>query len=108
MNILTIGNSSTASGAIVLARKTTFPALIAWLSVCMIAASWGYELGPSLRQWWGWMGLFGLTAAVGLELTERSRMLLKIRSQVKTTNLRIDRNMAGAEAHLVGDSELEK
>ncbi len=108
MSILTIGTSSTASGIIDLARKTTLPALIAWLSVCMIAAGWGPELTPSLRQWWGWMGLFGLTAAVGLELSARSRSLLKIRSQVKTTNLRIDRNMAGAEAHDGGSPELAK
>jgi hypothetical protein len=95
-----------ASESIVLARKTTLPALIAWLSVCLIAASWGSELGPSLCQSWGWTGLFGLTAAVGLELTERSRLLLKVRSQVKTTNQRIDRTIADA-AH-VGDPELAK
>jgi hypothetical protein len=106
MNVLTIGDSMTASESIVLARKTTLPALIAWLSVCMIAASWGPELGPSLCESWGWTGLFGLTAAVGLELTERSRLLLKIRSQVNTTNQRIDRTIA--DAAFVGDPQLAK
>jgi hypothetical protein len=103
MNVLTIGNSATTPGIIVLARKTTVPGLIAWVSVCMIAACWGPELNPALRQWWGWMGLFGLSAAVGLEIAERSRLLLKTRSQVKTTNLRINRNIAD-----VGNPELAK
>ena len=108
MKLLTIGDSMTASESVVPARKATLPELTAWLSVCLIAAGWGSELGPSLCQWWGWTGLFGLTAAVGLQLTERSRSLLKVRSQVKTTILRIDRHIGDVEAHSVGNPVLAK
>lgn len=49
--------------------------LIAWLSVCMLAAAWGSSLGPDWALSWMEWGAFGLVAAVGLNISERVRAM---------------------------------
>ena len=92
------------SESLCLARTTSYAALIAWLSVCILVACWGPQLDPLLRQRWAWAGPFGLAAAVGLELSDRTRALIKKRSLEKTTNRRIG-YVTDAVLHQDGHSE---
>ena len=48
-------------------QRSWISSSIAWLSVSIIAAAWGNQLLPD--EWqniWGGIGVFGLTAALGL------------------------------------------
>ncbi len=54
-------------------RFVSVPTLIAWLSVCLLAAAWGRSLDPKLQAQWSTLGLYGLVASVGLGLLEKAR-----------------------------------
>src|SRR5262245_12836282 len=58
--------------------------LIAWLSVCLLAAAWGPELSHNHRMAWSSFGLLGLVAAVGLEGISRVRRLRREQSRQQT------------------------
>src|ERR1051325_2222146 len=58
-----------------LPRVVSVPALIAWLSLCLLAASWGRLFDKRLQDFWSQVGAFGLTAAVGLGGVEQARLL---------------------------------
>jgi hypothetical protein len=45
--------------------------LMAWLSVCVLAAAWGPALTPEGRVTWTSFGLLGLVAALGLDVIAR-------------------------------------
>ncbi|MGD9721986.1 MAG: hypothetical protein AB7O59_10265 [Pirellulales bacterium] len=47
--------------------------LIAWLSVCLLAAATGSALDPEWRPLWAQMGAFGLASAVGLSVVAKMR-----------------------------------
>ena len=47
--------------------------LIAYLSLCMLAAAMGAMVGPAWARWWAIYGTFGLVSAVGLDILHRSR-----------------------------------
>jgi hypothetical protein len=47
--------------------------MMAWLSVCILAAAWGKSLNESLQAQWSTLGLYGLVASVGLGLLEKGR-----------------------------------
>jgi hypothetical protein len=49
------------------------PNLIAWLSLCLLAAAWGRTLDANLQRLWAEVGAFGLATAVGLEAVHRAR-----------------------------------
>jgi hypothetical protein len=51
----------------------SIPSLIAWLSVCMLAAAVGHTLDEHWQPVWARMGTFGLVAAVGLGSLEKTR-----------------------------------
>ena len=53
---------------------SSWPSLVAWLSLCILAAAWGRLLPPMARFAFLNMGSFGIVAAVGLELAARSRV----------------------------------
>jgi hypothetical protein len=55
------------------AKSSPIPRLIAYLSLCMLAAAFGARLGPLWCRWWAIFGLFGLASAIGLDLLSRSR-----------------------------------
>jgi hypothetical protein len=57
------------------ARRLSAPGLIAWLSVCLLAAAWGRTLSAAWQALWAEMGAFGLAAAVGLEAMHHVRAL---------------------------------
>ena len=48
--------------------------MIGWLSLSLIAAGWGAEFDATLRHLWASIGLFGLTAMLGLKIVHWSRL----------------------------------
>lgn len=54
-------------------RIPSFPSLIGWLSLCLLAAAVGHTLDANWQPIWARMGAFGLVAAVGLGALEKSR-----------------------------------
>ena len=70
---------------------SSLPKLIAWLSLCLLSAAWGHALAPDLRTVWAEIGLFGLSASVGLGILEKSRLLLKERQERAAYQLRAER-----------------
>ncbi len=54
-------------------RFVSIPSLMAWLSVCILAAAWGKSLDNQLQAQWSMLGLYGLVASVGLGVLEKSR-----------------------------------
>jgi len=52
---------------------TSIPGLIAWLSLCLLAAAWGHALDAQWQMIWAEIGAFGLAAAVGLGALEKTR-----------------------------------
>ena len=75
-------------------ETSSLPKLIAWLSICLLSAAWGHALAPSLRTVWAEIGLFGLSASVGLGCLEKSRLLLKERQERAAYQLRAQRYLA--------------
>ncbi len=55
-------------------RFVSVPSLIAWLSVCILAAAWGKSLDERWQSLWAYTGAYGLAAALGLSLVERTRI----------------------------------
>jgi hypothetical protein len=53
--------------------RRSFPAYIAWVSTCLLAAGMGPLISPDVRTSWMQLGAFGLAAAVGLEISSRLR-----------------------------------
>lgn len=72
--------------------------LVAWLSVCLLAAAWGPTLGAPWRMLWTIMGSFGLTAALGLQGVERVRRRREQRLLQKEADHRYEHRMAKLEA----------
>ncbi|MCE9553545.1 MAG: hypothetical protein K8T91_09250 [Planctomycetes bacterium] len=62
-----------ASKRLVTEARASVTAMIAWLSVCLLAAAWGPTLAPEGRFAWSSFGLFGLVAALGLDAIARVR-----------------------------------
>ena len=75
-------------------ETSTLPKLIAWLSLCLLSAAWGHALAPTLRTVWAEIGLFGLSASVGLGVLEKSRLLLKERQERAACQLHAERYLA--------------
>ena len=76
-----------------LAERRSLPALIGWLSLCMLSAGYGPQLPTYIRQTWIVMGLFGLAAAMGLNVAARARHIYRKRLHRKTTERRVDFNL---------------
>ncbi len=54
-------------------RFISAPAIIGWLSVCLLAGAYGRTLDDRWQQLWAEMGALGLAAALGLGSIERLR-----------------------------------
>jgi len=67
--------------------------LIAWLSVCMLAAAWGSVLGPGWTLPWMHWGAFGLAAAVGLGVSDRLRAERRNQSEQVATISRLQQQL---------------
>ena len=55
------------------AKSAPLTRLIAYLSLCMLAAAFGAMIGPAWSRCWAIFGTFGLVSAVGLDVLNRSR-----------------------------------
>jgi hypothetical protein len=58
-------------------RHVSVPGLIAWLSVCLLAAAWGRTVDERWQNIWVLAGTFGLAAALGLGSLEKARLFRK-------------------------------
>jgi len=91
-----VEESMTSAENPILTRTSTFRSRIVWLSVWILAAS------EQLAR----LGSVGLAAALGWEVTKRTRWLLKKRLQQNTTNRHIARNEAVAAVQSASLSEI--
>ena len=66
------------------------PNLIAWLSLCLLAAAWGRTLDDRLQIAWSEIGTFGLIAAVGLEAIHRTRAVREQRARERAARKRME------------------
>lgn len=80
-------------------RLVSIPALIAWLSVCLLAAAMGRSLDARWQVVWAEMGAFGLVAAVGLASIERIRNARLLRSRDQALKARIECGLARLHQH---------
>lgn len=80
-------------------RIVSLPNLIGWLSVCLLAASFGRSLDPKWQVVWAEMGAFGLIAAVGLGGVERLRNAQLQRSRDRATQARFECGLARLTQH---------
>jgi len=55
------------------AQSPLLTRLIAYLSVCMLAAAFGALVGPIWCRWWAIFGAFGLVSSTGLDALHQSR-----------------------------------
>lgn len=78
--------------------RGSLPSLTAWLSVCLLAAVWGPELSPWLRQVWSAIGSFGLVAAFALQVVEHKRTGLSKLSRQQAAERRMERNFSDVVA----------
>jgi hypothetical protein len=73
--------------------------LIAWLSVCLLAAAMGRSLDERWQVVWTEMGAFGLVAAVGLAGIERVRQARLQRSREQALQARFECGLARLNQH---------
>lgn len=80
-------------------RVTSVPNLIAWLSVCFLAAAWGHTLDQRWQTIWAQAGLFGLVASVGLASLERARLANERHLRERTIRVRLEGGLARLQEH---------
>lgn len=83
------------------ARSAPLTRVIAYVSVCMLAAAFGGMIGQAWCRWWAIFGAFGLASAVGLDVLNRSCAGLANRTRRKQFTLQAERKLDG----MVGDVE---
>ena len=83
------------------AKSAPLTQLIAYLSLCMLAAAFGAMLGPVWSRWWAIFGTFGLVSAIGLRVLNRSRARLADRTRGKQLALKAERRLD----EMMGDME---
>lgn len=81
------------------ARTTSMPSLIAWLSLCLLAASFGRSLDARWQVLWAEMGAFGLAAAVGLGSLERARHARQQRAREQAMQARFECGLTRLNQH---------
>jgi hypothetical protein len=75
------------------AKSAPLTRLIAYLSLCMLAAAFGAMVGPAWSRWWVIFGTFGLVSAVGLDVLNRSRARLANQTRRKQLSLQAERKL---------------
>jgi hypothetical protein len=75
------------------AKSAPLTRLIAYLSLCMLAAAFGAMVGPTWCGWWAIFGTFGLTSAVGLDILNRSRARRADHIHRKQLSLKAERKL---------------
>ena len=85
----------------VVPKSAPLTRLIAYLSLCMLAASFGAMVGPAWSRWWAIFGAFGLVSAVGLDVLNRSRARRADHTRRKQFTLKAERKLD----EMMGDME---
>jgi hypothetical protein len=80
-------------------RVVSLPNLIAWLSLCVLAAAWGHTLDDRWQTVWAQMGAFGLAAAVGLGALEKARVIRQNRVRNCALRARLECGLARLNEH---------
>jgi len=80
-------------------RLTSIPTLIAWLSVCLLAAAWGHTLDERSQELWRQAGALGLAAAVGLGALEKARLASERRVRLRATRIRVESGLNRLNEH---------
>src|SRR5438105_130277 len=80
-------------------QRQSINSLIAWLSVCLLAAAWGPTLGRDRQIVWTYFGLFGLVAAVGLDTLSRTRRVRRERILQERLTSAQQRRLKQFDAH---------
>ena len=83
------------------AKSAPLTRLIAYLSLCMLAAAFGAMIGPAWSRWWAIFGTFGLASAVGLDVLNRSRARRADHTRRKQLALKAERKLD----EMMGDTE---
>jgi hypothetical protein len=101
-----MNRASATSDAVLLgeddaAKSAPLTRLIAYLSLCMLAAAFGALIGPAWSRWWAIFGAFGLASAVGLDVLNRSRARLADDTRRKELALKAGRKLD----EMMGDME---
>lgn len=78
---------------------TSVPTLIAWLSVCLLAAAFGHALDTQWQVIWAEIGAFGLAAAVGLGALEKTRAARAERVYNRVMQTRVECGLARLNEH---------
>jgi hypothetical protein len=78
---------------------TSIPTLIAWLSLCLLAAAWGHALDAQWQTIWSEIGAFGLAAAVGLGALEKTRAARAERVYNRVMQTRVECGLARLNEH---------
>lgn len=78
---------------------TSIPTLIAWLSLCLLAAAFGHALDAQWQIIWAEIGAFGLTAAVGLGALEKTRAARAERVHNRVMQTRVECGLARLNEH---------
>lgn len=79
--------------------KTSLPSLIAWLSLCLLAAAWGHTLDEQWQVVWAEIGAFGLVSAVGLGALEKARQARIARVYNRVMQARVECGLARLNEH---------
>jgi hypothetical protein len=82
-----------------LGRHPSLTSLIAWLSVCLLAAAWVHTLDERSQALWRQAGAFGLAAAVGLGALEKVRLASDRRVRLRATRIRVESGLNRLNEH---------
>lgn len=80
-------------------KATSVPNLIAWLSVCLLAAAWGHMLDDRWQVVWAEIGAFGLVSAVGLGGLEKVRLARAQHVYNRVMQARVERGLVRLNEH---------
>ncbi len=77
----------------------SMPALIAWFSICLLAAATGRLLDDRWQIIWAELGAFGLVAAVGLGSLEKVRAARDLRARDRNLQTRLESGLDRLNDH---------
>jgi hypothetical protein len=73
--------------------------MIAWLSLCVLAAAWGHVLDERWQIIWTEVGAFGIISAAGLGAIEKMRLARTERSYNRVMQARVECGLARLNEH---------
>ena len=91
-----------------LPRQISLPSLIAWLSLCMLAAAWGHTVDERWQKNWAIAGTFGIVAATGLGSLEKVRLVRNKFLRERTVRLLSEKRLAQFNEHNAALESIDK